>query len=157
MRGTKARRHVGTKGVKMQVKKGIGVMSEIKTYRDLIAWQKAMELVKTVYRLTAKMPESERFGLTTQMRRAAVSIPSNIAEGYARQTTADYIKFLRMARGSMAELSTQIEIAIGLTMLSLNQQLTDLLAETDRVLQGLIRSLQNKIAKPRSQNPNSPP
>ena len=141
----------------MQVKKGIGVMSEIKTYRDLIAWQKAMELVKTVYRLTAKMPESERFGLTTQMRRAAVSIPSNIAEGYARQTTADYIKFLRMARGSMAELSTQIEIAIGLTMLSLNQQLTDLLAETDRVLQGLIRSLQNKIAKPRSQNPNSPP
>src|SRR3982750_4413172 len=116
-----------------------------------------MELARELYAVTRQMPESERFGLTNQMRRAAVSIPSNIAEGYARQTTADYIKFLRMARGSMAELSTQIEIAIGLTMLSVNPQLADLLAETDRVLQGLIRSLQNKIAKPRSQNPNSPP
>src|SRR5258706_14775057 len=102
-----------------------------------------MDLVRIVYSSTRQIPASEQFGLTIQMRRAAVSIPSNIAEGYARQTTADYIKFLRMARGSMAELSTQIEIAMGLTMLSPNPQLTDLLAETDRVLQGLIRSLQN--------------
>src|SRR5256885_15863073 len=157
MRGTKARRHGGTKGVKMQEKKGTGVMSEIKTYRDLIAWQKAMELVKTVYRVTEKMPESERFGLTIQMRRAAVSIPSNIAEGYARQTTADYVKFLRMARGSLAELSTQAELAVGMTMLSPNQQLTDLLSETDRVLQGLIRSLQNKLPKTRSSSPTTNP
>jgi len=131
-------------------------MGEIKTYRDLIAWQKAMELVKTIYRVTVKMPESERFGLTIQMRRAAVSIPSNIAEGYARQTTSDYVKFLRTARGSLAELSTQVELAVGMTMLLPNQQLTDLLAETDRVLQGLIRSLQNKLAKPRS-SPSTKP
>src|SRR3954468_17242642 len=96
-------------------------MGEIKTYRDLIAWQKAMELVKTVYRVTVQMPEDERFGLTNQMRRAAVSIPSNIAEGYARQTTADYIKFLKTARGSLSELMTQLQIAFELRMIPLDQ------------------------------------
>jgi four helix bundle protein len=119
-------------------------MAGIRTHRDLIAWQKAMQLVRLIYQATVRMPESERFGLTNQMRRAAVSIPSNIAEGYARQTTIDYIKFLRAARGSLAELSTQCEIAMSLAMLPPNAQLTDLLNETDRVLQGLIRSLENK-------------
>jgi four helix bundle protein len=122
-------------------------MTEIRTYRDLIAWQKAMDLVRCVYQLTVQMPESERFGLTNQMRRAAVSIPSNIAEEYARQTTADYIKFLRMARGSMAELATQVEIAISLNMIKNTQRLTALLEEVDRILQGLIRSLQTKTRK----------
>ena len=123
-------------------------MGEIKTYRDLVAWQKAMELVKLVYRVTAKMPESERFGLTNQMRRAAVSIPSNIAEGYARQTTLDYIKFLRTARGSLAELATQVEIATAITMLAPHAQLKALQEEVDRILQGLIRSLETKRKKP---------
>lgn len=108
-----------------------------------------MELVKMVYRATGHMPPSEQFGLTNQMRRAAVSIPSNIAEGYARQTTVDYIKFLRVARGSLAELATQVEIATSLTMLPPVHQLTDLLEETDRVLQGLIRSLKAKVTKRR--------
>ena len=89
------------------------------------------------------------------MRRAAVSVPSNIAEGYARQTTADYLKFLRMARGSLAELSTQIEISIGLQMLPDYPELHDLLAETDRVLQGLIRSLELKLS-PRKRSPSPP-
>jgi len=118
---------------------------EIRTYRDLIAWQKSMVLVKEVYRVSAQMPESERFGLINQMRRAAVSIPSNIAEGYARQTTAEYVKFLRMSRGSLAELSTQIQIASDLSFLKLTPLLNDLLAEVDRVLQGLIRSLEQKL------------
>ncbi len=121
------------------------IMSEIKTFRDLIAWQKAMELARTVYRITEQMPTNEKFGLTSQMRRAAVSIPSNIAEGYARQSTADYLKYLRIARASLAELMTQIELAVSLKMLAEDPNTNDLLNETDRVLQGLIRSLQRKI------------
>ena len=119
-------------------------VEKIKTYRDLIAWQRAMELVRLLYQVTARMPESERFGLTNQMRRAAVSIPSNIAEGYARQTTLDYIKFLRTARGSLAELATQVEIAIAIKMFVPHAQLKALLDEVDRILQGLIRSLEAK-------------
>lgn len=118
---------------------------EIRTYRDLVAWQKGMQLARLVYTTTRAMPESERFGLSNQMRRAAVSVPSNIAEGYARQSTADYIKHLRIARGSLAELSTQYEIATSVQFLTPDQPVLDLLAETDRVLQGLIRSLTNKI------------
>jgi four helix bundle protein len=119
-------------------------LAQIRTFRDLIAWQKAMELTRNIYRATAAMPESERFGLTNQMRRAAVSVPSNIAEGYGRQSTADYIRFLRNARGSLAELSTQYELATSMEMISANQPLLELEAETDRVLQGLIRSLEEK-------------
>ena len=120
-------------------------MSEIRTFRDLIAWQKAMELARIVYKVTGQMPENEKFGLTSQMRRAAVSVPSNIVEGYARQSTADYLKYLRIARASLAELMTQIELAVSLKMLAEDPNTNDLLNETDRVLQGLIRSLQRKI------------
>jgi four helix bundle protein len=90
------------------------------------------------------MPESERFGLTNQMRRAAVSVPSNIAEGHARQSRPDYLKFLRIARGSLAELTTQVEIAWELNLMPVDSAFGDLLAEVDRVLQGLIRSLEAK-------------
>jgi len=117
-------------------------MGEIKTYRNLIAWQRAMELAREVYAATGAMPESERFGLTNQMRRSCVSVASNIAEGYARQSLGDYIKFLRIARGSLAELTTQYELATSLEMIPHDPQLNDLLSETDRVLQGLIRSLE---------------
>ena len=116
----------------------------IRTFRDLIAWQKAMELARLVYRATGQMPDTERFGLTNQMRRAAVSVPSNIAEGYARQSRADYLKYLRIARGSLAELATQHELARGLEMLGPDRATESLLAECDRVLQGLIRSLESK-------------
>jgi len=116
----------------------------IKTYRDLIAWQLGMRLAQKVYEETRRMPGSEQFGLTNQMRRGAVSIPSNIAEGYCRQSTLDYLKFLRIARGSLAEVSTQRELAVNLKMLTMNPKFQDLLSETDRVLQGLIRSLQKK-------------
>ncbi len=122
----------------------------IRTFRDLIAWQKAVELAKMVYRMTEPMPTTERFGLTLQMRKAAVSIPSNIAEGYARQSRTDYIRFLRVARGSLAELETQIIIAHDLNMLHKIQPLMNLLPETDRVLQGLIRSLEKGPERPQS-------
>jgi len=119
-------------------------MSRITSYRDLIAWQLGMKLAKSLYELSRPMPKEELLGLTSQMRRAAVSVPSNIAEGYGRGTTKDYLKHLRISRGSLAELSTQFELAIELGILSRNQAFWMLLDETDRVLQGLIRSLAPK-------------
>lgn len=117
---------------------------KVKTFRDLIAWQKAKELAKGVYLATKEMPPDERFGLTNQMRRAAVSVVSNIAEGHARQSRLDYLKFLRTARGSLAELITQLELAWELQLMPARPAVADLAAEVDRVLQGLIRSLEAK-------------
>jgi len=114
---------------------------EIKTYRDLIAWQKTMDLAERIYHATATLPESERFGLQSQMRRAAVSIPLNIAEGHGRQSLTDYIRFLKTARGSLMELQTQVALAERLGFLVPTQTMIDLLDESDRILQGLIRSL----------------
>ena len=115
----------------------------VKTFRDLIAWQKAMMLAKDVYRVTASMPSNERFGMTTQMRRAAVSIHSNIAEGYGRGSRTDYVRFLRIARGSLMELQTQMILAKELDLIQIPDSVENLQAETERVLQGLIRSLEN--------------
>lgn len=84
---------------------------KITTYKELVVWQKAMDLVINIYAITEKFPKSEIYSLTSQMRRCAVSIPSNIAEGRRRQTKADYRHFLIIAYGSGAELETQIEIA----------------------------------------------
>ena len=123
--------------------------NRIQTNRDLVAWQRAMDLTRTVYRHTALMPPDERYGLTNQMRRAAVSVPSNIAEGYARQSLQDYLKFLRIARGSLAELMTQLELATSMEMVPLDPNLESLLSETDRVLQFLIKSLERTKPHPR--------
>jgi len=81
-----------------------------KNYRELIVWQRAMEVVEMVYTLTKAFPNDERFGLTSQVRRAAVSIPSNIAEGQARDSTAEFLRFLSIAQGSRAEVETQLLI-----------------------------------------------
>ena len=86
-------------------------MNQTQSYRDLIVWQRAIELVVELYAITEKFPREELFGITSQMRRAAVSIPSNIAEGRSRGTKADYLNFLRTANASGAELETQIEIS----------------------------------------------
>jgi four helix bundle protein len=107
----------------------------------LVAWQKAFRLAKEVYKATASMPDTERFALTLQMRRAAVSVPSNIAEGYGRQSQADYLRLLKTARGSLMELQTQVLLAEDLGFLTVPAEARDLLAETDRVLQGLIRGV----------------
>ena len=119
-------------------------MAFIKTHRDLIAWQKGRQLVKIIYQFSRLLPASEQFGLTNQMRRAAVSIPSNIAEGYARQSLPEYLRFLRIARGSMAELDTHPVLCVDLEFATPTPPILDLYSETDRVLQGLIRSLEAK-------------
>lgn len=112
-------------------------------YRDLVAWQKAMNLVEQVYRQTSRFPTEERYGLTSQMRRAATSIPSNIAEGQGRRSTDDeFIRFLRIALGSLCELETQLELSVRLKLLS-SDQLATLRPSTEEVgklLNGLIRS-----------------
>ena len=81
----------------------------LKSYRELVVWQKAFQLCTHVYGLTKRFPPEERYGLTAQIRRAAVSIPSNIAEGYSRNTKRDYLHFLWMANGSLAEIETQLD------------------------------------------------
>src|ERR1700677_2780951 len=87
-------------------------MSEgIKTYKDLIVWQKSIDLVKHIYLLCKKIPDTEKFGLISQIQRAAVSVPSNIAEGWGRETKNYYVHFLRIAKGSLAEVETLSVIA----------------------------------------------
>ena len=119
-------------------------MAEKQTFRDLKVWRKSIELAKLVYEITRRMADSERFGLTNQMRRAAVSIPSNIAEGNARQSRKDYIHFLIMARGSLAELETQLIIAQELNFLPRSDDTLERMREVSRMLQGLITSLRRK-------------
>ena len=119
-------------------------MSSIKTFRDLIVWQRGMAIARAIYGATRAMPRSEAFGLTDQMRRAAVSIPSNIAEGYARRTRPEYLRSLRIASGSLAELATQYELAVSIKMLEPDPAIMGLLAEQDRLLESLCRKLRNK-------------
>ena len=113
-------------------------------FHDLIVWQKAVDLSTQLYRVTNRMPDTEKFGLTNQMRRAAVSIASNIAEGNARQHLKDYIHFLTMSRGSLAELETQLIIATRLNMLPNTTDTMERLQEVRRILQGLIDSLRKR-------------
>ncbi|MBM2817519.1 MAG: four helix bundle protein [Parcubacteria group bacterium] len=117
---------------------------EINSYKDLIVWQKAMELVMSVYELTAHFPKEEIYGLSSQMKRSSVSIPSNIAEGRRRGTRKDYRQFLIVAYGSGAELETQIEIAKMLTLgKNINYDtINRLLEEVMKMLNKLISSLQ---------------
>ena len=93
------------KGGKMEVAR-----KAIRSFKDLIVWQRSMDLAVRIYRITQKLPASEKFGLTSQLRRAAVSIPSNIAEGYGRLSTGYYRQFLSISRGSLMEVETQIDI-----------------------------------------------
>lgn len=100
---------------------------ESKTYRDLVAWQKSMDLVEEVYRLTKLLPKEEQFALSDQMRRCAVSIPSNIAEGQARKSVKEFSYFLTVSQGSKAELQTQLLICERLNYLSRTQTKKSLL------------------------------
>lgn len=119
--------------------------SGISSYRDLHVWQRAVELVEEIYKLSAIFPSDERFGLTSQIRRAAVSVPSNIAEGYGRRRRAQYLHHIDIANGSLAEVETQLIIAgrMGFIEKDQAQKAWSLLQETGKMLTGLIRSLDN--------------
>jgi len=116
---------------------------EIRSHRDLIVWQKAMDLVTSVYRHTEDFPKSELYGLTSQIRRSAASIPANIAEGQGRRLSGEYLQFLANARGSLSELDTHLEIAVRLGMLSeeCHSTLMEQLIEVRKLLNGLMRSI----------------
>jgi four helix bundle protein len=118
-------------------------MAEGGDYKSRIVWQKSIAMVKSIYKLTSGFPSDERFGLISQMRRAAVSVPSNIAEGQARRTTGDYIRFVSNAEGSLAELETQLLISIELDYV-MRQDVNlclELMSEIRKMLNGLRRSL----------------
>ena len=115
----------------------------VKSYEDLMVWQEAVRLVKQVYQATAPFPAEERYGLTSQMRRAAVSVPSNIAEGQARETRGEFIHFLGQARGSLAELDTQAILSLQMGFLPEHSanELRKRIVRVGKLLNGLRRSL----------------
>jgi four helix bundle protein len=120
-------------------------------YRHLLAWQKAMALAETVYRETAALPAEERYGLTAQMRRAVVSVPSNIAEGQGRHSTdGEFVRYLNIAHGSLCELDTQLELASRLKFLTPDAvgRVRPASEEVGRILNGLIRSKQHQADHP---------
>ena len=118
-------------------------MATVRNYRELIVWQKAMDLVELVYQATKQFPKEELYGLTSQVRRSAVSIPSNIAEGQARKSTAEFLNFLSIANGSRAEMETQILLAQRLKYVTNEtaQLILNLSEEVNRLLNGLMNSL----------------
>ena len=128
--------------------------SKANDYRDLIVWQKGIVMAKLTYSLTREFPAEEKFGLVSQMRRAAVSISSNIAEGQARHTTGEFIQFISHAEGSVAELDTQFHLAteLGFATAEATTPCFRLLAELRRMLNALRRSLSQR----RSRNGTTP-
>ncbi len=120
--------------------------ASVRDYKELLVWQKAMALVRLIYEQTRSFPDSEKFGLTSQMRRAAVSVPSNIAEGQGRLSSGEFRQFLGTAKGSLFELETQTLIARDLQFLPEDEMDTTLaqIAEVGRMLSGLIRSIAPK-------------
>jgi four helix bundle protein len=125
-----------------------GMEKKPQNYKDLNVWQKGIELAKLIYTLTAQFPTEEKFGLVSQMRRAAVSIPSNIAEGQARHTTGEFIQFISHSEGSVAELNTQLILAIELHFCSPSdgRSSSELIEHLRRMLNGLRRKLERRSA-----------
>ena len=116
-------------------------------HHRLFVWQKSVELIELIYRLAAGFPKEERYGLSSQMKRASVSVSSNIAEGAARITNAEKLHFFYVARGSLSELETQIEISARLSFLSSDQaaSVRDLINTVAALLQGLVDSRKNRM------------
>jgi len=124
----------------------VAVGSRIRNFDDLEAWKKSRVLVRAIYEATSAFPATEVYGLTQQLRRAAVSVPSNIAEGYGRGARNDYVRFLRMARGSLYEIQTQLLLAqdLGYVTEAKVSPLMKQAAECCRILQGLLKGLSGK-------------
>ena len=121
----------------------------IRDYRDLIVSQEAMEIAELVYSVTRSFPREEAFGLVSQMRRAAVSIPSNIAEGFGRAQRRSFVQFLRIAQGSLKELETQAQLSARIGLLD-SESLTGLLDRTERLgkrLVQFVRSLERRVGE----------
>lgn len=121
----------------------------VSSHRQLIVWQKSMTLVSLVYRASGHFPQEEKFGLTSQMRRAAVSIPSNIAEGRARNSRKDFVQFLHIALGSLAELETQLDISESLSYLKKADytEVVEIATEVRKMLIAMILSLKALSSK----------
>ncbi|WP_324691587.1 four helix bundle protein [Flavobacterium cheonhonense] len=115
----------------------------MKAFRDLLIWQKAMNLVTNTYQITQKFPKEELFGLTSQIRRSAISLPSNIAEGYGRDSNKEYLRFIKIVIGSLFEFQTQIEIAKNINYLNENE-FKNLYEET-RELEAMIISFSKRL------------
>jgi four helix bundle protein len=121
-------------------------MAEIRSHRDLLVWQRAMDLAVQVYRLSERFPQSEQYRLTSQITRAVISVPANIAEGYARSATNDYARFLAIAKGSLMETETFLMLATRLGYLSdeqVSSALTDII-EISKMLTALRNRIQNR-------------
>lgn len=123
---------------------------DIRNYRDLVVWQRAMDLVEMIYRLSRSFPKDEIYGLAAQLRKAAVSVPANIAEGRGRHTTREFLHFLSIAAGSLTELETHVLIAERLDYVEhqVASEAINLAAEVGRLANGLIRSLRKRLPKP---------
>lgn len=134
------------------MKSANGNETTIRNYKDLRVWQQAMELAKLVYRLTQSFPPEEKFGIISQMRRAAVSVPSNIAEGQARNTTGEFIQFISHAEGSLAELDTQLRLSVTLGFCRENdlESLAERVTDLQKMLNGLRRKLNTSKAVTRN-------
>lgn len=124
----------------------VDTQQKAKHYKELLVWQKGMSLAKAVYELTARFPADERFGLVSQMRRAAVSVPSNIAEGQARHGTREFLLFLSHASGSLAELETQLLLSIDMKYCKQGdaEGVASLIGELQKMIAALRRSLENR-------------
>jgi len=119
----------------------------VESYKDLQVWQKSMELVKRIYRLTQHFPKEELYGLTSQLRRSAVSIPSNLAEGSSKRSTKEFMRFINISYGSLCELETQILIACDLEYIEsqTKNECCEKISEIGRMLNGLLRALNKKL------------
>jgi len=130
----------------------------LKNYQELQVWQKSYQLCLEIYRISRRFPKEETYGLTSQMRRAAVSVPSNIAEGYGRKTTPDYVRALHIAYGSNCELETQMLLSCDLGYIESEEikRLEASIREVERMLKALIKSLENKQSNTRSLESSNP-
>jgi four helix bundle protein len=125
---------------------GIEVEKAIKTYHDLEVWKKSMDLVTDIYKVTQTFPKEELYGLTNQLRRASVSVPANIAEGWGRGTTGEYIHFLRIARGSLLELETLMAIShnLGYENVQDLESISQKIQEINKMMNALIKNLEQR-------------
>jgi four helix bundle protein len=121
--------------------------NKISSYKDLIVWQKSITLVTDIYLLTKSFPSEEKYGIVSQMNRAAVSVPSNIAEGWGRESSKSYLQFLKVSRGSLMEVETLLVIAKNLNFIIEKEYklISENIEEVAKILQGLIKSIKQKI------------